>query len=95
MDECFAADLAAHKAWSSGAYEKADVRPFLGAITCPTLIVAGELDFTGAAHALPIVAAMPGADFEVLADCGHIPALDVPQTYQKAVTRFLGALAPW
>ena len=48
-------DLAAVKAWEAGLYQTIDLRPLLAKITCPTLVVAGELDFIcGPAQARPI-----------------------------------------
>ena len=68
------ADLAAGQAWEGGLYQSVDLRPLLGRITSPTLIVAGELDFIcGPAQAQPIAAAVTGSRLVMLAGCGHIP----------------------
>ena len=45
MSRVMKANLAAGKAWEGGLYQSVDRRPLLGRIRCPTLIVAGELDF--------------------------------------------------
>ena len=45
MSRMMKADLAAGKAWEGGLYQSVDLRPSLGRIQCPTLVVAGELDF--------------------------------------------------
>jgi proline iminopeptidase len=90
MEECWVADLACLKAWESGLYQSFDLRPLLGKIACPTLVVAGDVDFiTGPAQALPISAGIPGAHLEVIPDCGHLPVIEAPQAYREAVTTFL------
>lgn len=79
MKSNLAADLAAAKAWESGLYQTIDLRPLLGRITCPTLIVAGELDFIcGPAQAKPIARAITDVRLEVIPDCGHIPSVEQP-----------------
>jgi pimeloyl-ACP methyl ester carboxylesterase len=40
-------DLRAVKVWESGLYERGDLRPLLGQIECPTLVVCGALDLIG------------------------------------------------
>jgi len=84
------ADLAAGKAWEGGLYQSVDLRPLLGNITSPALIVAGELDFIcGPAQAQPIARAITGAQLVMLPGCGHIPSIEAPQQYRHAVTEFL------
>ena len=84
------ANLAAGQVWEGGLYQSVDLRPLLGRITCPTLIVAGELDFIcGPAQAQPIAAATTGSQLVMLPGCGHIPSIETPQQYRHAVTEFL------
>jgi pimeloyl-ACP methyl ester carboxylesterase len=84
------ANLAAGQAWEGGLYQSVDLRPLLGRITCPTLVVAGELDFIcGPAQAQPIAAATTGSQLVILAGCGHAPSIEAPQAYRHAVTGFL------
>jgi proline iminopeptidase len=84
------ANLAAGQAWEGGLYQSVDLRPLLGRITCPTLVVAGELDFIcGPAQARPIAAAISGSQLVMLAGCGHGPSIEAPQEYRHAVTEFL------
>lgn len=83
-------DLAAAKAWEAGLYQTIDLRPLLAKIASPTLVVAGELDFLcGPSQARPIRNAIPGAELEILPDCGHFPTFEAPQAYSEAVHRFL------
>ena len=90
MSRVMKADLAAGKAWEGGLYQSVDLRPLLGRITCPTLVVAGELDFIcGPAQAQPIAAAATGSQLVMLAGCGHAPSIEAPQEYRHAVTEFL------
>lgn len=94
MKGWWAADLACWKAWvrGLGGRQTVDLRPVLGKIACPTLVVAGDLDFIcGPAQAVPISEGIPGAHLEVIPDCGHMPALEAPQAYREAVTRFLSS----
>jgi pimeloyl-ACP methyl ester carboxylesterase len=39
-----------------------------------------------------IAAGIPGADLELIPDCGHFPAIEAPQIYREAVLRFLNSL---
>ena len=90
MSAALKANLAAGQAWEGGLYQSVDLRPLLSRITCPTLIVAGELDFIcGPAQAQPIAAAITGSQLVMLPGCGHIPSIETPQEYRHAVTEFL------
>jgi len=71
------------------ASQSVDLRPLLGQITCPALIVAGELDFIcGPAQARPIAAAIPGSQLIMLAGCGHLPSIEAPQESRRAGGEF-------
>jgi pimeloyl-ACP methyl ester carboxylesterase len=86
------ADLAAAKAWEGGLYQGIDLRPLLGRVQAPTLLVAGELDvICGPAQARPIADALPNAELVILADCGHIPAVEAPDRFRSAVADWLNA----
>lgn len=90
MSRVMKANLAAGQAWEGGLYQSVDLRPLLGRITSPTLIVAGELDFIcGPGQARPIAAAITGSQLVMLAGCGHIPSIEAPQEYRQAVVEFL------
>ena len=74
----------------TGLYQGVDLRPLLGRITCPTLIVAGELDFIcGPAQAQPIASSIPGSQLVMLPGCSHIPIIEAPEQYRQAVAGFL------
>jgi pimeloyl-ACP methyl ester carboxylesterase len=90
MSAAMKANLAAGQAWEGGLYQSVDLRPLLGRITCPTLIVAGELDFIcGPAQAQPITAGITGSQLAMLPGCGHIPSIEKPEEYRHAVVEFL------
>lgn len=90
MRKLMTADLAAGKAWEGGLYQSVDLRPLLGHITSPALIVAGELDFIcGPAQAQPIASGITGAQLVILTGCGHIPSIEAAQPYRHAVMEFL------
>ena len=90
MSRVMKANLAAGQAWEGGLYQSVDLRPLLGRITSPTLIVAGELDFIcGPAQARPIAGAITGSQLVMLTDCGHIPSIEAPQEYRQAIVNFL------
>lgn len=64
--------------------------PRLGAIAVPTLIVTGERDIPDVhAHSGAIQAGIPGARRVVLAGSGHLPNLEVPETFNEVVLDFL------
>jgi len=90
LSRAMKADLAAGHAWEGGLYQSVDLRPQLGRITSPTLIVAGELDFLcGPAQADPIAAAIAGSRLVMLPECGHFPSIEAPEAYRRAVVEFL------
>jgi len=83
-------DLAATKAWESGLYQSLDIRPFLGRIHAPTLVVAGELDLIcGPAQASPIADAVANATLVVIPDCGHMPMVETPDLFRERVVAWL------
>ena len=84
-------DLPAMKAWEAGLYQGIDLRPLVGRIVCPTLLVAGELDLIcGPAQAQPIHQAMPGSTLEIIPDCGHMPVIEQPDQLRRVVLDWLG-----
>jgi proline iminopeptidase len=89
------ADLAADKAWEGGLYQTIDLRPMLGRISCPTLVIAGELDFISGPHqARPIASSIRGARLLEIPDCGHFMSVEAPAVYREAVLEFLSAASP-
>lgn len=68
----------------------ADLTPGLPQLKVPTLIVCGELDqATPIALNREIAAAVPGARFFQLMQCGHCPPLEQPQVFLAAIGEFV------
>ena len=84
------ADLAAAKAWEGGVFQGIDLRPILGEIRAPTLVVAGELDIVcGPAQARPIHDGLANGELILIPECGHMPVFESPGAYRAAVTGWL------
>jgi pimeloyl-ACP methyl ester carboxylesterase len=62
----------------------------LGEVTVPTLVVTGALDQPSVnAGAAAIAAGVPGAEAIEIADTAHLPSLERPVEFDRAVLRFL------
>ena len=71
---------------------RADSRPSLAAIACPTLVVVGEQDvLTPPDRAAEIAAAIPHAQHVVVPDCGHLSTLEQPEALTQALVDFLSS----
>jgi 3-oxoadipate enol-lactonase len=69
-----------------------DLRPGIGAIRNPTLVMAGSLDqTTPPALARELAAAIPGARFQEIPGSGHCPQIENPAEFVSAVRAFLSA----
>jgi 3-oxoadipate enol-lactonase len=67
-----------------------DFSASLGNITAPTLVIAGELDAgTPPAMSEAIARAIPGARLTVIPGAAHLAAVEAPEAFDAAVTRFL------
>ena len=83
-------DLAATKAWESGLDQGIDLRPILGRVRAPTLVVAGELDLIcGPAQAKPIADGLDRGELVLIPDCGHMPGLESIDGFRTAVVEWL------
>ncbi len=70
---------------------RADSRPLLPAIRCPTLVLVGEQDVaTPPELSEEMAAAIPGARLVKVADCGHLSTLEQPEAVTKAMVEWLG-----
>jgi pimeloyl-ACP methyl ester carboxylesterase len=67
-----------------------DVRPLLPRITARTLVLNGSRDFFGPRISARELAAIPGAEVEVLDDATHFPFLDTPEAFRARLAAFLG-----
>jgi pimeloyl-ACP methyl ester carboxylesterase len=71
---------------------RADSRPELGAIGCPTLVLVGDGDqLTPPELSAEIAEAIPGAHLVVVAGSGHLTPLDQPEEVTKALVEWLQA----
>jgi pimeloyl-ACP methyl ester carboxylesterase len=59
---------------------RADLRPALGAIRCPTLVACGDSDLlTPPEHSREIASAVAGARLEIIPECGHLLTMERPE----------------
>jgi pimeloyl-ACP methyl ester carboxylesterase len=73
-----------------GAEDPPDLRALLPRIEVPTLVVGGASDTViGPAWNRRTAAAIPGARFELLPECGHTPQEECPDELLAVVRRFL------
>ena len=64
----------------------------LGAIRCPTLVVCGEADqVTPPAEMRRMADAIPGAAFAILPGAGHLPPVEAPDAFERALAPFLAS----
>jgi pimeloyl-ACP methyl ester carboxylesterase len=74
---------------------RADSRPLLPAIACPTLVLCGRQDaLTPLDRHEEIAAAVPGARLRIVEDCGHLSTLERPGAVNAALERWLAAHSP-
>ncbi len=66
-----------------------DWRPALGAVTAPTLVVHGTMEFISQESAREWSAAMPNGRLLLLDGSGHFPYLEVPQRFFAVAHAFL------
>ena len=62
-----------------------------GEIRAPTLVIDGGRDVSDIHEIVAKLSAeLPGAQKEVLKDCGHIAPMENPETFNKLLFDFLG-----
>jgi proline iminopeptidase len=67
-----------------------DMRPELGRIEAPTLVITGAVDFIcGPACAADIAAGIAGSKQVLIEDCGHFSFIEKPERFREEVTQFL------
>ena len=78
--------------WLDPQFRDWNIEKYLGAITCPTLVIQGESDEYGtAAHVEAIQRRVPAAQALILAGCGHSPHRDQPTLTLGAISKFVAA----
>jgi pimeloyl-ACP methyl ester carboxylesterase len=69
---------------------RADSRPTLATIHCPTLVLVGEQDaLTPPERAAEIANGIPGARLVTVPECGHMSAAEQPEKVTAALVEFL------
>ncbi len=69
-----------------------DLRPRLGEIACPALVLVGEADgLTPPEHAQELAAGLPQADLDVIEGAGHLPTLETPDAVTTRLQAWLAA----
>lgn len=75
---------------SRGMARRADSTEFLGGITCPTLVIVGEQDaLIPPAVTQDYASRIPGAQFAVIPQAGHLSNLEQPEAFLQAIGGFL------
>jgi 3-oxoadipate enol-lactonase len=68
-----------------------DLRPQLGEVKIPVLVVVGEHDeATPPPMSQELAAALPQARLKIIPGCAHVPQLQAPQAFLEAIGDFLG-----
>jgi pimeloyl-ACP methyl ester carboxylesterase len=79
--------------WLDPQFRDWNVEEYLGAITCPTLVIQGENDEYGTlAHVEVIQRRVPRAQALILHRCGHSPHRDQPELTLDALRKFVATL---
>jgi pimeloyl-ACP methyl ester carboxylesterase len=87
-----ATGLEAFKRQQAAIIGRADSRPSLARIACPTLVVAARDDAIMPIEWLQELAAgVPGARLAIVEDCGHVSPLEAPEAVAKLLRDWLAA----
>jgi pimeloyl-ACP methyl ester carboxylesterase len=79
--------------WLDPRFRDWNIEEYIGAITCPTLVIQGENDEYGTlAHVEAIQRRVIDAQAVILPRCGHSPHRDQPELTIDAIRRFVAAL---
>jgi pimeloyl-ACP methyl ester carboxylesterase len=80
-----------HNGWLKEEHLTWDMRPLLGGIACPTLVVQGEQDeHASPQHARDIAAAIPGAELWLEPGTGHMLPQEAAKRFNQRLIEFLG-----
>ena len=67
------------------------IAPRLGEIRAPVLVIAGQFDpFQPTNYSRRLAAAIPGAQFHMIPNCGHFASEDEPEKIVKLIVDFFG-----
>ena len=74
--------------------EDLDLRPVLGKITCPVLVLAAGEDLVMPLdHARALAAAIPDARLEIVAGSGHVLVVEQPERFVRSCLDFLASVS--
>jgi 3-oxoadipate enol-lactonase len=69
-----------------------DLRPELGRVTVPVLVLVGEHDeATPSPMSIELAAGLPNAHLEIIPGCAHVPQLQSPEIFLEMIGDFLPA----
>ena len=69
---------------------RADSRPSLTAIRCPTLVLVGDGDeLTPPPLSQEIAAGVAGSRLVIVADCGHLSTMEQPDAVNRALVEWM------
>jgi 3-oxoadipate enol-lactonase len=69
-----------------------DLRPELGKVTVPVLVLVGEHDeATPPPMSRELAAGLPDARLKIIPGCAHVPQLQAPEIFLEAIGDFLAA----
>jgi proline iminopeptidase len=72
-----------------------DLRPHLGTLRVPTLVIVGDDDWLLPPSASRLIAnSIPEAELVVVPNAGHMPFIEQPAVFSAAVQQFLAAAPP-
>jgi pimeloyl-ACP methyl ester carboxylesterase len=92
-DMAFAVGADAFTRQQRAIMNRIDSRPFLPQIACPTLVLCGRNDaVTPVAVHDEMASAIVGSRMEVIAECGHLSAIEKPAAVTTALTSWLKTL---
>jgi 3-oxoadipate enol-lactonase len=75
-----------------GALAELDLRPELGKVQVPVLVLVGEHDeATPPPMSHELAAGLPNAQLKIIAGCAHVPQLQSPEVFRDAIGAFLAA----
>lgn len=81
---------AIHRAQITALLRRPDAAPLLPEITCPVLVGVGENDlWSSPDQHRPIAAAIPGAQFVIFAQSGHMAPMEAPEAVTAALEEWL------
>jgi pimeloyl-ACP methyl ester carboxylesterase len=79
-----------YRGWTDPQHAGWDMRPVLGKISCPVLVIQGDQDeYATPQHARDIAAAIPDSQLWLLPGAGHMLPQDHPQAFNARVIDFL------